>query len=190
MSSKGTINNVHQIIGKVVSEFIKPGFICIDGTIGNGNDSLRLLELLKGEGYLYGFDIQKVAIDNTLKLIKENLTVDNYDLILDSHSNLDKYIDTEIDFYIMNLGYLPGGNKSLTTKSKTTISFLDKANSILKSSGLGIIVFYVGHEAGLIEAREVYKHLKNYNQKDFNILHLDFMNQRNNPPEIVIIERI
>lgn len=190
MSSKGKINNVHQIIEKIISEYIKPGFICVDGTVGNGNDSLRILELLNGEGNLYGFDIQKIAIDNTSKLIQENLSVSNYQLILDSHSNIEKYIDEDIDFYIMNLGYLPGGDKSLTTRSETTISFLDKTNNMLKSSGIGIIVFYVGHKAGLIEAEEVYEHLKEYNQKEFNIVHLNFMNQRNNPPELVIIERI
>ncbi|MDO4198791.1 MAG: class I SAM-dependent methyltransferase [Erysipelotrichaceae bacterium] len=60
--------------------------ICVDMTMGNGNDTLFLCRLSKK---VYAFDISKKAIENTKKRLKD---YDNYELIHDSHSNIDKYI--------------------------------------------------------------------------------------------------
>lgn len=189
MSSKGKINNVHQIVDRIIKNFIKPGFLCVDGTLGNGYDSEKILNLLNGNGFLYSFDIQKEAIKNSKNLLNKT-DYKNYHLILDSHENVDKYIKNEIDFFIMNLGYLPKGDKSITTTAETTIKFLSKINYMLRPNGLGLIVFYLGHDEGAREGREVYKYLEGYNQKEFNILKVNFLNQKNIPPELVIIERI
>lgn len=48
-----------------------------------------------------------------------------------------------------NLGYLPGGNKAITTKSETTLQALEAASRILKPGGLISLVVYVGHPGGV-----------------------------------------
>lgn len=47
-----------------------------------------------------------------------------------------------------NLGYLPGGDKTIITKSETTHLALEAAKRILKAGGLISLVVYVGHPGG------------------------------------------
>lgn len=47
-----------------------------------------------------------------------------------------------------NLGYLPGGDKEIKTRSETTLMALEAAKRILIPGGLISIVVYVGHPGG------------------------------------------
>ncbi|KAJ6917713.1 hypothetical protein NC652_019901 [Populus alba x Populus x berolinensis] len=48
-----------------------------------------------------------------------------------------------------NLGYLPGGDKTITTVSETTQLALEAAKKILIPGGLISLVVYVGHPGGI-----------------------------------------
>ena len=58
-------------------------------------------------------------------------------LILDSHSNLDRYIQTPLDAGVFNLGYLPWADKTITTRRETTLEAVEKALSLLRVGGVG-----------------------------------------------------
>ena len=60
----------------------------------------------------------------------------------------------------------------------------------LNSKGLIFITFYIGHSAGQIESLEISKFLQNLNQKEYTILKFTFENQKNNPPYVVMIQKI
>lgn len=47
-----------------------------------------------------------------------------------------------------NLGYLPGGDKTITTESETTLEALKVAKEILMPGGLISLLVYVGHPGG------------------------------------------
>lgn len=47
-----------------------------------------------------------------------------------------------------NLGYLPGGNKSVITVSNTTLLALKAAERVLMPGGLISLVVYIGHPGG------------------------------------------
>jgi hypothetical protein len=47
------------------------------------------------------------------------------------------------------LGYLPGGDKTITTVSETTQLALEAAKKILIPGGLISLVVYVGHPGGM-----------------------------------------
>lgn len=47
-----------------------------------------------------------------------------------------------------NLGYLPGGDKGMITRSETTLLALEAAKRILMPGGLISLVVYVGHPGG------------------------------------------
>lgn len=188
---KGRFYNVHGFVDFIINNYIKENWICVDATLGNGYDALKIYRQLGTGGYLYGFDIQSIAVTNSSKLINEKFgNKTNIEFIVDSHENVDNYIKDSIDFFIMNLGYLPGGNKNITTTYMSTKSFLDKSLLKLRRDGLGIIVFYPGHSEGLKELDNIVAYLNNFNQKDYNIMKIDFINQINHPPQLVIIERI
>lgn len=191
MENKQKYKNVHTIIDDIIEQNVRCGDVVVDSTIGNGNDALKLLKMIGESGILYGFDIQDIAIENTRKLLYEHSSsLMNVKLIKDSHEHVDKYVTDPVDFIIMNLGYLPKGDKTIITKPKSTILFLEKAINLIKVGGLIVIAVYIGFDEGLNESKEVEKYLAKLNQKLFNVLKMQLINQINSPPYIIIIERI
>lgn len=168
---------------------IKRGDIVIDATAGNGHDTKYMAELVKKEGRVYAFDIQKDAIINTQKLLKEKNLNLRCKLINDSHSNLDNHIEEKVKAVIFNLGYLPGGNKNIITKAKSTIKALKISLKKLKKDGIVILVIYSGHPGGKEEKNKIIKYCSNLNHKIYNVFNYNFLNQPTPPPEIVAIKK-
>jgi hypothetical protein len=52
------------------------------------------------------------------------------------------------------------------------------------------LVFYPGHREGKIEAQEVGEYLKTLDQKEFDIIKYEFINQINMPPFLIALERL
>lgn len=185
---KDKLNNALQFNRLIFNLFIKPGALVLDATCGNGNDTLRLAELVGGEGFVYAFDIQKLAIENTRQLLEVNKLSDRVDLILDSHENIDKYIDKKLDFAVYNLGYLPEGDKNIKTNLDSVIISLQKALGFMNSGGILLITCYRGHDGGMYEYKGVKDFAEKLNQKRFNCFEFHHINQRNYPPVTIGIE--
>lgn len=183
------IINTISITRDIFKEYIKAGYIVLDATVGNGNDTLDLARLVGNNGKVYGFDIQDIAIENTKKLLTENNQLDNVILIKDNHINIDKYIDEPLDLAIYNLGYLPKGDKSLKTDAKSTVISVSKALELLSENGILIIVSYIGHPGGLEEKEALEEMLMGLSQKEYNVLKNEFINQKNLPPLLYLIEK-
>lgn len=168
---------------RLINEYIKENDISIDMTIGNGNDTLVLVEKSK---FVYGFDIQDEAINNTNKLLKGYT---NYKLIKDSHLNFTNYINEEVGVVVFNLGYLPKGNKEIHTKADIVLDTLKKVLGKLRKDGICNLVLYPGHPSGLEEANLISDYLQTLNQKEFDVLKYEFINQINNPPFLISIKK-
>lgn len=183
------IVNTLKISRDIIYKYVKDGHTVVDCTVGNGNDTILLAKLVGLKGKVYGFDIQKEALDITFK----SLTCENLDnrvrLIRDGHENIDLYIDEKIDFAIYNLGYLPKGDKNIKTNKDTTLISLKKALNLLNDNGIILITCYVGHEGGLEEKKAVEEFLINLDQKKYNVIKYDFINQRNYPPILYGVEK-
>ena len=70
-----------QITGwcaRFIREQVQPGDICIDATMGNGNDTLLLSSLCGKDGHVFAFDIQEEALINTRKRLMEADAPQNY----------------------------------------------------------------------------------------------------------------
>ena len=178
---KKALEFAHNIIKQKVDK----NDICVDMTTGNGNDTLFLSSICK---FVYGFDIQQIAIDNTNKLLKDN-DVDNYRLFLNSHEDVNKLINEEVKAFIFNLGYLPKGDKNITTNYISTINAINNALTLLSRKGVIVIVVYSGHDTGKIEDIKLNEYLSTLNQKEYEVLCYKFINQINNPPYTIVIER-
>ena len=177
------MEKVLDFVRNIISKRIKESDVCVDATCGRGNDTLFLAKLAKK---VYAFDIQKEAINSSKELLKE---YDNVVFINDSHENVNDYVTEEINVAMFNLGYLPKGDKNITTKSNTTISSIDKVIKKLEVKGIVSIVCYPGHPEGYRESMELLEYLRNINQKEYDIIRYDFINQINNPPYTIVIER-
>ena len=173
----------HWIIDNYLDEYN----VLVDATCGNGYDTLFLSSKISKKGKLYAFDIQKSAIESTKSKFKEKKI--NIDFINDGHENLDKYINEDINCIIYNLGYLPGSNKKVVTKKETTIKSLKIALELLANNGLIVLVIYSEHEGGRTEKNAVLEFSSNLDYKKYNVLHYNFINQKMNPPEVVVINK-
>jgi predicted methyltransferase len=177
----------------LLEKAVQPGDISIDGTMGNGFDTVFLAGLTGENGHVYSFDIQKEALQTTAaKLKAENLQA-HCTLIHDGHEQLSKYIRQEhsgkITGAIFNLGYLPGGDKSIITHADTTISAIEQLFEMLAPEGIIILVIYHGHPGGSEERDALMDYVRDFPQQKAHILKYGFINQANNPPFIVAIEK-
>lgn len=72
----------------LASEVVQASDTVIDGTCGNGHDTLFLAGLVP-EGKVYSFDIQSAAIQNARERTSQ---FNNIEYILDSHANIKHYV--------------------------------------------------------------------------------------------------
>ncbi|MGH2103327.1 tRNA (mnm(5)s(2)U34)-methyltransferase, partial [Aerococcus urinaeequi] len=97
--------------------------------------------------------------------------------------------DEKLQLAIFNLGYLPSGNKEIITQSETTIKAIQSVLERLDKMGLLLIASYVGHPGGMEEFEAVQSYLEKCDQKSYNVAMFNFLNQKNLPPRLFIVER-
>lgn len=131
--------------------------LAIDATCGNGHDTLFLLEL--GFKQVLAFDIQQSALDASKQKLKEfkpkEFKKSSYQLILDGHENMSRYIEQSVDCIMFNFGYLPTADKNLTTQAHTSLKAIQAAMIALSEHGLITLLCYPGHPSGKIETAEI-----------------------------------
>ena len=183
-----TISFAHYLL----KEIIVPGDTVIDATCGNGNDTLMLAEACGENGHVYAFDIQKQAVQTT-KALMENEHIHHVTCIEDSHANIDQYIpekkEGSIAAAVFNLGYLPRSDKTIITTPDSTIAALNKLLVYLRKGGRIVLVVYYGHEGGEHEKNEVLSFVSQLDQSKYEVMEYRFLNQKNNPPFVVGIEK-
>lgn len=168
----------------IVEQVVKENDTVVDATLGNGNDTLFLMGLVPG-GRVYSFDIQESAIES----FKENLLDrENIFLINDGHENINKYVNEKPSAIMFNLGYLPGGDERVITRSETTIEAVSKSLKLLSPGGIISIVSYIGHKGGQDEAMDILKLVHGLNPREFSVMETSFVNV-NNAPFLLIIEK-
>ncbi|CAL4894389.1 unnamed protein product [Urochloa decumbens] len=145
-----------EVAHAVWRSIVQKGDTVVDATCGNGNDTLALLKMVadeRGQGRVYGMDIQDSAIESTssfLKMAVEDYYQDLVKLFPVCHSRMEEIVpkDASVRLVAFNLGYLPGGDKTLITVPKTTELALQAASRILSSGGLISVLVYIGHPGG------------------------------------------
>ncbi len=160
---------------------IRRGCTVADFTMGNGNDTLWLSNEVGECGRVYSFDIQQGALESTEKLLRKNAEFDNCTLILDSHSNSDKYIVGEISAGIFNLGWLPGSDHSVRTSIDTTLPAVKKAISMLEKGGGLLVAVYPGHDEGRLEGEKLGEYLATLNKRKTNVTKVQIINSPTSP---------
>ena len=168
---------------RMIQSHVEAGSLCIDATMGNGNDTEYLCRLVGAEGKVLAFDIQHQALDHTRTRLEEQLKLRNYQLILDSHSHMNSYAEAEaVSCITFNLGYLPGGDHQIATRTDTTIEALEQALVLLKKDGLLSICIYSGGDSGFEEKEAVLSWLRTLNPRQYLVLVTEYYNRPNHPP--------
>lgn len=166
---------------KLWDEVLKAGDAVIDATCGNGHDTCFLAKkiLTEQEGFLYGYDIQKKAIENTYqKLEQEKIPMNRVHLIQKSHIDFSD-IKTSVKLIVYNLGYLPGFDKQITTLESTTLESIEKA--LLLNPSYISIMCYPGHNEGKTESFAVVDYLSKLDAQSYSIFKYQNINRKDSP---------
>ena len=174
-----------------LEDHVGPGDICIDATMGNGNDTALLSKLVGESGRVLAFDIQQIAIDNTKEKLQKENCPGNYELVLDSHERMEEYAsENTVSCITFNLGYLPGGDHAKATRSDSSIRAIEKGLSLLKKKGLMTICIYSGGDSGFEEKDAVLSYVKGLDAKKYLVIISEYANRPNNPPIPVLIVKM
>lgn len=160
--------------------FLNPGDTVIDATVGNGYDTLFLARCLQGSGTLVGYDIQSQAIEETKKRLQQlpEAFTKIITLKLTSHICFD---ERDVKLIVYNLGYLPGGDKSITTLRQTTLESVKHALSCISTSGAISITCYPRHPEGAKEREALLDFLKTLPKEQWKMHHHVWTNKDLSP---------
>ena len=131
--------------------------------------------------------------EDALRQTKEKLDKHemNAELILDGHEHMKNHIkESEVSCIMFNLGYLPGGDHHLATKTNTTIEAVEAGLDLLKTGGIMSICIYSGGDSGFEERDGVLEYLSKLDDRKYFIARQDFPNKKNNPPMPVFIIKL
>ncbi len=183
---KDIFNNALGISKILAERIISEGDAVIDATLGSGEDAAFLADAVGSEGRVYAFDIQKYAVEIARERLKGH---ENIVYINDSHSNILNYVDCKVSAVFFNLGYMHRGDRNIKTDPDTVIKSLEAVDSLLKTGGASFIVVYRGHSEGKHEWRKLCAYAVSLPQSEYNAFVLDFPNQVNDPPGLIVVEK-
>ncbi|WDF04278.1 MULTISPECIES: class I SAM-dependent methyltransferase [Shouchella] len=176
----------------LLQEVIQAGDTVIDATAGNGYDTLYLATLVGETGMVISCDIQADAVQATAERLDQANVADRVELHQMGHEqlcHLSTFKSAAIKAAVFNLGYLPKGDKRITTTGDTTIEAIKQIYCQLTNEGRIILVIYHGHPEGKVEKDAVLDYTRSLPQEEAHVAMYQFINQRNNPPFVVVIEK-
>lgn len=183
------ITKTTELAMEVTLKYIEPGDTVIDATCGTGRDTVALACATGETGRVVAFDIQEEALSMTEDRMKES-GLSNYELKLESFKNMGSYVpEKSAACVVFNLGYLPGGDHSITTEAEETIQGLEAALKVIRTGGIVTVVLYDGHPEGKAEKQRVLDWAENLNPRKYHVGYVNFLNQKNDPPEILWITK-
>lgn len=145
-----------ELLHTLLKGHITPGDLAIDATAGNGHDTCFLAEAVGPSGKVIAIDIQEQAITSTRFRLQQSGLLDRTSLHHGSHADLVEIAGGGIPSVIVfNLGYLPGGDHSVITRTEGTLAALAASVQILGPGGMLAVVCYPGHPGGDEESAAV-----------------------------------
>ncbi|HSX03224.1 MAG TPA: class I SAM-dependent methyltransferase [Rhabdochlamydiaceae bacterium] len=190
MSQFPIFNSYQDLSHSYWQKILKVGDWAIDATCGNGKDSLKLAQMVQGGGGVISLDIQEKALENATLLFnqypEDHLKIH---LFKASHEQFPEIVLSKpIRLIVYNLGYLPGGDKTITTKAETTLESLKKSFTILKTGGLISITCYPGHLEGEREQALLLSLLEQLDPSLWHVCHHLSLN-RSKSPSLFLIQK-
>ncbi|OGT20993.1 MAG: 16S rRNA (cytosine(1402)-N(4))-methyltransferase [Gammaproteobacteria bacterium RBG_16_57_12] len=145
---------------RAIAAALYDGAIAIDATVGNGHDTLFLAQQVGERGQVFGFDIQPVALEQARTRLAQAGLLSRVSLINRPHEQMFAAIPGQyhgaVRAVMFNLGYLPGGDKTIVTRTAGTLRALQSALALLATGGARIsVIAYTGHAQGREEAQAV-----------------------------------
>ncbi len=173
---------------------VRPGDTVIDATCGNGHDALILaqLALTPQSGTLFAMDIQSQALVSAQQRLRAGLTpecLSRVKFIQSCHSKFpDEILPNSVKLVVYNLGYLPGGDKTITTKKDSSLASLKSALELLAPGGMICMTLYPGHSEGKEEEDLLLPYIASLDARLWLCQHQRWIN-RLNAPSLIFVEK-
>ena len=184
------LKSARYLASDYLARTVQAGDTVIDATAGNGHDTLFLAGLVGETGHVYAFDVQESAIRATGECVRAGGLENRVTLIHAGHERMTEYVTGPVRAVCFNLGWLPGGNKDITTHWETTLQAVTQALSLLMPLGICTVCVYPGHAEGEKERQGLKPFLAALRPQEYNVLHQVFLNAGPDAPECYVIQRM
>lgn len=181
------MTGILQIAKDALAARANPRGVYVDFTMGKGRDTAFLCSLCP-QGHVYAFDIQPEALRQTGAHLAK-CGYDNAELILASHDTFGDYVHGKIDGGLFNLGFLPGGDRALTTRRETTLRAVSGALAALKPGGVLGVAVYPGHEEGRLEGEMLQSYFSSIPKAEADVFIYRLLNVPDSPYMMVAEKR-
>lgn len=180
------VKPVVEMIHEQLLALVQPGDIVVDATVGNGNDTIFMARRIGTNGRVYAFDIQPHALARTEEWLKEEGLLDRVTLICEDHIYVAEHVPAIVKAAVFNLGYLPGGDRAITTSADHTLRAIAKLLPLLIPGGAVLIALYWGHPDGKKEKIALENYVRQLPASHFRVSETTFPNCHEAPICIVI----
>jgi len=202
-----------------VERAVAPGSLVVDATAGNGNDTIFLAKLVGSAGLVLAFDIQPEALKNTRAALEKADLTARVRLFLTGHENITaclqnnappppvgqlaasltaqsppdpaRYLSArpQVSAAMFNLGFLPGGEKEISTRPSTTLAALIGLLPAMLPGALLSIHCYSGHDGGKEESKAVQDWAARQPEKLWRIYRYETLNKKRGAEHLILMER-
>ncbi len=178
------LDTAHRLLAAAVS----PGDAAVDATAGNGHDTLHLARCVGPDGFVAAFDVQEQALEATRRRLAEAGVDDRVSLLASGHETMAEAVPDAlakrglptgmpVSAVCFNLGYLPGGDKTIVTRPETTLRALEAALELLAPGGVVTTVLYSGHPGGRLERDAVLTWAEHLPADSYDVLYYHLLNR-------------
>lgn len=174
---------------ELIEKALFDGARAVDATMGNGHDAQWLCELVGESGRVFAFDVQPEAVARTRQRLTDVGLMSRAELFCMGHERMAEAVDGEVDAIVFNLGWLPGAEHGVTTRTETTLAAVNAALELLKEDGLLTICVYPGHAEGAREREALIDWARGLDEKRFDAMLKTYLNQTNDPPLLIAVKK-
>lgn len=173
-----------------------PWPVAVDGTAGNGHDTLFLARLVGARGKVHAFDVQPGALARTAKRLAAAGLEERVALHGRGHEELAAALaphgacPPRITAAMFNLGFLPGSDRSVITRPGTTLAALDALLPLMAPGGVVSLHVYAGHPGGADEAGVLDCRLAGLDWDQWRVARYEFANKPRNPERLLLVVRL
>ena len=182
-------DHAHEAVARV----LRRGDLAVDATVGNGFDTAFLGATVGPAGHVIGLDIQPLAIQRTQLLLGQAGLLARTTLLQCGHERLATAVPQawkgRVRAVMLNLGYLPRGDRTLTTQPATTLAALRDAVTVLGTPGVLTVLAYRGHPGGAGEATAVEDWAAEIAAHGFSVTTLTSADAGATSPVLHVVER-
>jgi hypothetical protein len=128
-------------------------------------------------------------MDCTASRLAENGLSERVTLVAQGHETLAGQVTIPLNAVVFNLGYLPGGDRTIITRPETTVVALEQALGLLAPGGIVVLTVYPGHGGGDAERRQAEGWAAKLRAPSFHAWRMGQINVTADAPYAILVQK-